>query len=366
MKKSVSVILAMTLAAALTGCSSGSQTGETTAASQAETEASQEETKVQETETSQEDAETSSQSEPSQDGSLKIGSLKGPTSMGLVQLMDLSAKGEAEGNYEFTMVTAADELLAQMVSGQLDIALVPANMASIMYNKTEHQVSVIDINTLGVLYIVTADQSIKGIPDLQGKTVYLTGKGTTPDYALQYLLTANGLSADSVTLEYKSEATEVAAVLKEDPNAIGLLPQPFATVALSQNEALKLALDLTAEWDKVAGEEGGSRVCGAIVCRNQVLESNPEAVATFMEEHQASAAYANENTAETAQLVADAGIIEKAPIAEKALPYCSITYIDGEDMKTMLTGYLQVLFDMDPTTVGGAMPEDGFYYIPQE
>ena len=358
--------LAMT-AAALTGCAKGAgeTAAETTtaAAAEASTETSAEETA--------EAPETESETETESTGTsaavgytLRIGSLKGPTSMGLVELMDQAAKGEAKGSYEFTMVTAADELLGKIVSGDLDVALVPSNMASIVFNKTNHGVNVLNINTLGVLYVVSSDDSIKSIADLKGKTVYLTGKGTTPDYALQYLLKANGMTTDDVTLEYKSEPTEVAALLKEKPDAIGLLPQPFVTVAMAQNDTLKMVLDLTKEWDAVSGEDGGSLVTGVTICRGELFEEHADAIQTFMEEQKASAAFANENVAETAKLVAAAGIIEKAPVAEKAIPYCSITYIDGTDMKNRLYGYLSALYEMDPATVGGELPTKDFFYIP--
>ena len=358
--------LAMT-AAALTGCAKGA--GETAAeattaaAAEASTETSAEETaEAPETES---ETETESTGTSAAAGyTLRIGSLKGPTSMGLVELMDQAAKGEAKGSYEFTMVTAADELLGKIVSGDLDVALVPSNMASIIFNKTNHGVNVLNINTLGVLYVVSSDDSIKSIEDLKGKTVYLTGKGTTPDYALQYLLKANGMTTDDVTLEYKSEPTEVAALLKEKPDAIGLLPQPFVTVAMAQNDTLKMVLDLTKEWDAVSGEDGGSLVTGVTICRGELFEEPADAIQTFMEEQKASAAFANENVAETAKLVAAAGIIEKAPVAEKAIPYCSITYIDGTDMKNRLYGYLSALYEMDPATVGGELPTKDFFYIP--
>ena len=358
--------LAMT-AAALTGCAKGA--GETAAeattaaAAEASTETSAEETaEAPETES---ETETESTGTSAAAGyTLRIGSLKGPTSMGLVELMDQAAKGEAKGSYEFTMVTAADELLGKIVSGDLAVALVPSNMASIIFTKTNHGVNVLNINTLGVLYVVSSDDSIKSIEDLKGKTVYLTGKGTTPDYALQYLLKANGMTTDDVTLEYKSEPTEVAALLKEKPDAIGLLPQPFVTVAMAQNDTLKMVLDLTKEWDAVSGEDGGSLVTGVTICRGELFEEHADAIQTFMEEQKASAAFANENVAETAKLVAAAGIIEKAPVAEKAIPYCSITYIDGTDMKNRLYGYLSALYEMDPATVGGELPTKDFFYIP--
>ena len=296
---------------------------------------------------------------------IRIGSLKGPTSMGLVSLMDQSAKGAAKGNYDFTMVTAADELLGKVVSGELDVAMIPANVASVLYQKMKDKggISVININTLGVLYVVSSDDSIQSIGDLKGRTVYLTGKGQTPDYALQYLMKENGLADGDVVLEYKSEAAEVAAVLAEKEGAVGLLPQPFVTSALSQNEALKMVLDLTAEWDKVQGEGGSSLVTGVTVIRNEFLNQNTAAVKTFLEEYRASVQFTNENTEEAARLITAQGIVAKEPIAQKAIPYCNITYIDGEDMKTALGGYLQVLFGQNPQSIGGGLPAEDFYWL---
>ena len=294
---------------------------------------------------------------------VRIGSLKGPTSMGLVYLMDQAEKGETVNRYEFTMTAAADELLPSMLSGDLDIALIPANVASVLYNKAEGDVAVIDINTLGVLYMVSGNDKIKKMEDLKGQTIYMTGKGTTPDYVMQYLLQENDLTTADVTLEYKSEATEVAAVLAGTPDAVGVLPQPFVTAACAQNEELSVVMDLTDQWAAVQGEGGSSLVTGVTVVRKGFLDQYPEVVQQFMEEHAASAAYANEHVEETAELVAAAGIIDKAEIAVKAIPECNITYIDGEKMKTALSGYLTVLWDQNPESVGGGLPGEDFYYI---
>lgn len=376
-------------AALLAGCSGNSGTNETTTASTAETTSTETGTGT-DTDASGTDAENSESADGSSKAgagnseaagssgagtndsgsaggtALRVGSLKGPTSMGLVSLMDKAEKGEAQENYEFTMVTDASELVAKMVSGDLDIALVPANMASILYQKTNRNVKVLNINTLGVLYVVAADDSIQSIADLAGKTIYMTGKGTTPDYVLQYLLSANGLSTDDLTIEYKSEATEVAAVLQEQADAIGLLPQPFVTVAMAQNENLKMVLDLTAEWDKANADsgDGGSLVTGVTVARNEVLAdaAGAAAVNLFLDEQKESAAFTGEDAAAAAELVAQFGIIEKAPVAQKALPYCSIVCIEGDEMETMLSGYLNVLYNQDPASVGGQLPDEAFYY----
>ena len=268
MKKFTSFILAAALGMALlTGCgpekpaetsAAGSADSQTAAAS-SDAEASVPETS--EKESSEAAAAGKESSGGSGDGTvIRVGGLKGPTTMGLVKLMDDAENGKAQNDYEFTMVTAADELTALVAGNKVDIALLPANVAGVLYNKTKGGISVIDVNTLGVLYLVSSDTSVTSIDQLKGKTIYLTGKGTTPEYSLRYLMSAAGLTEDDVTLEFKSEPAEVASVLAEDPSRIGLLPQPFVTSALAQNESLSVILDLTKAWD--ASLKPTRRSCG--------------------------------------------------------------------------------------------------------
>lgn len=301
-----------------------------------------------------------------EDTAIRVGSLKGPTSIGLLELMEQNEQGQSANTYEFTMETTADTLLAAMVQGELDIALVPANVASVLYQKTEGGVCVVDINTLGVLYMVSGDTSITTMADLEGKTIYLTGKGTTPDYVLQYLISASGMEEANITIEYKSEATEIAAVLSENPDAVGLLPQPFATVAMQQNDALEIVLDTTAEWNRIQETtgEGSALVTGVTIVRKAFLEENEEAVLSFLAEHASSAAFTASDVETTAAYVAEAGIIENPQIAALAIPYCNIVCISGEEMKTALDGYLNVLYAQEPASVGGNLPGEDFYYIP--
>lgn len=314
---------------------------------------------------SQKDAGEAQQMEETGQGSetIRVGSLKGPTSMGLLSLMKKAKEGGTENSYEFHMAAGADELLPLMVKGELDIALIPANAAAILYEKTEGQIAVLDINTLGVLYMVTGDTSIRDISDLKGKTVYLTGKGTTPDYVLHYILAGNGMEEAEYTLEYKSEATEVAALLAKDPAAVGLLPQPFATAACAQNEKLKTVLDLNEEWKRLQGEGGSRLVTGVTVVRKQFLEKQEEAVKNFLKEHEESTKAINDEPEEGARLAVEAGIVAKEEIAVKAIPACNITCISGEEMKEALSGYLKVLYEASPDSVGGTLPEDDFYIL---
>lgn len=289
---------------------------------------------------------------------LRVGSLKGPTTMGLVNLMSEVESG-AKNGYSFEMQSQPDVIMSELVSGKLDIALLPANVAAVAYNKTKHGVSAIDINTLGVLYCVTGDENIKSVKDLAGKTVLSTGQGASPEYVLNYLLEKNGVTDCDV--QFKSEATEIAALLKQDPAQIAILPQPFVTVATAQNDQLKVAFSLTDEWKSVSPDS--KLLTGVTVVRNEVLENRAAEVDQFIADHQASTEKAGTDVDATAELVAKYGIIAKAPVAKKALPNCNIVAIAGDEMKTDLAGYLQVLFDANPKSVGGTMPDDDFYYL---
>ena len=367
MKKTMKLLTAALAGTLVLGGCAGNK--ETTAASAESETVKETEAQSTEAESSQAEAETEKEETETSDAAgsgtaIRVGSLKGPTSMGLAELMDRAEKGETENDYTFTMAGKADELVGSIASGDLDIVLVPANVASILYTKTQGNVNVIDINTLGVLYVVASDDSISSMEDLKGKTVYMTGKGTTPEYVMNYLLSENGLTDGDVTLEFKSEATEVASVLKEDSSAVGVLPQPFATAACIQNEALKPVLDLTEQWNLLNKENGSQLVTGVTIVRSDFLKENEEAVKLFIEDHEASAAYTSEHLDEAAEMVAALGIVEKAPIAKKAMPACNIVCITGEEMKSALSGYLSVLEAADAKSVGGQLPADDFYYLP--
>ena len=302
----------------------------------------------------------------------RIAALKGPTAMGLVELMSLSdtANEMMEGKenvvstnntYDFTLAGSADEVTPALIKGDLDMACVPANLAAVLYGKTEGAVEVLAVNTLGVLYIVENGETVQSMADLKGQTIVAAGKGSTPEYALRYLLSENGIDPDKdVTIDWKSEHSECVAALASGQASIALLPQPFVTVAQTKIEGLRMALDLTAEWDAL--DNGSGLITGVIVARRDVVEANPGAVDAFLAEYEASVEWVNANNADAAQLISEYGIVEAAPVAEKALPYCNIVCITGSEMKEKLSGYLQVLADAEPSSVGGTLPADDFYY----
>lgn len=291
---------------------------------------------------------------------INIGSMKGPTTMGMVKLMDNSDKGLTTNIYNVSMFGTADELVPKIVNGEIDIANVPANLASVLYKKTEGAISILNINTLGVLYVVETGETINSVADLKGKTIYSTGKGTTPEYTLNYILKSNGIDPENdVTIEFKSEAAEVAAMLANAENAVAVLPQPYVTVAMNNNASIRIALNLVEEYKAI---DGTDMVTGVTVVRNEFLEANKEAVDIFMSEYAASVEYVNANVDEAAALIGGYDIVAEG-VAKKALPYCNIVYITGEEMKTSVETYLNVLFNSDATSVGGALPGEDFYYL---
>jgi len=293
---------------------------------------------------------------------IRVASMKGPTSMGMVKLMIDDSESATAQDYEFTVAGAANEIVPMIAQGTIDIALIPCNLASTLYNNTG-KIEVAAVNVLGVLYIVENGETVQSIEDLRGATIFSTGKGTTPEYGLRHVLSKAGIDPDKdVTIEYKSEAAEVLAAIKSGLCTVAMLPQPFVTAAMSQVEGLRVALDLTEEWNKV--DQTGSMVTGTVVVRKGFLEENPEAFETFLTEYAASTEYVNANPAdETVGQWIDSLDIAKAAIAAKAIPYCNIVCITGEDMMDAVSGYVAALYGQNPESVGGKLPDEAFYYL---
>ncbi len=295
-------------------------------------------------------------------GQIRIACLKGPTGIGLVHLMDQNEQGKTQNSYAFSIHGSADEITPKLVNGEVDLAAIPANLAAVLYNNTKGQVEVLAINTLGVSYLVETGSAVQSFADLRGKTLYATGKGSSPEYALRYLLQEHGIDPDQdITLEWKSEPTEVVALLAQMPGMVALLPQPYVAVAQGKVPGLKVAIDLNAAWQDL--DNGSLMITGVLVGRKAFLEQYETQVKVFLEEYRTSTRLANESVADTAQLTEKYGIVAAAA-AEKAIPQCNITYMAGQDMKTALSGYLAVLMAQNAKSVGGQLPDDGFYFQP--
>ena len=288
---------------------------------------------------------------------VSVGALTGPTAMGMVKLLE-----DGKDTYEPTILGAADELVPLILQGQVDIASVPANLAATLYNKTEGGITVLAVNVLGVLYIGEYNtEKLNTLADLKGQTIYATGKGSTPEYFLRYVLIQNGMDPDKdVNIEWKSEPSEVVALLNAEQKGIAMLPQPYVTAAAAQlGEGFRVALSLSDEW--AALDNGTLCTTAVVMARSEFVEQNPERAEAFLEEFDSSVQWVNENVADAAQLCGDYGII-KAPVAQKAIPQCNIVCLTGDAMKQALSGCLGVIFDQNPKAVGGTLPGDDFYY----
>lgn len=294
---------------------------------------------------------------------IRIAGMKGPTSIGLVGVMENNANGSSANDYQFTIEGAADAITPKLIKGELDIAALPVNLASNLYNNTDGEIQILAVNTLGVLYIVAKGEEIASVEDLRGKTIFATGKGTTPEYTLRYILSQKGIDPDKdVTIDYKSEATEVVAALSAAESGIAMLPQPYVTVAENKVEGLNTVIDLNAEW--LALNPEGGIVTGALVVRKSFAEANPDAIKAFLDEYEASVQSVNADAAAASELVVKYGVFDNAAVIAKAIPKCNITFISGEAMKSPVNKYLGVLYEQNPKSIGGSLPEDEFFYIP--
>ena len=311
--------------------------------------------------------EADSEITPPATATFRIAGMKGPTTMGMTKLMKDAEANNADqtyaGNvYNVTMYGTAQEINPLLIQGELDVAAAPANVAATLYAKTEGEVQVVAVNTLGVLYMVQIGESVQSIADLKGKTIYTTGKGTTPEYTLRHILAENGIDPDKdVTIEFKSEATEVGALLAAaEGDMVAMLPQPYVTAVQAQNANVTVALDMTEEWGKISDQK---LITGVLVARKAFIEENKEAFDVFLADYAASTKYVTENVDEAAAWVAEYGIVAKEPLAKKAIPQCNITCVTGEEMKALVNNYCSVLHAQNPASVGGTLPDDGFYYV---
>lgn len=289
---------------------------------------------------------------------MKVAGLAGPTGVGMVKLMSDKDAGTAKNDYQFTVVSDPKEIVAGMLNSSYDIAACPVNLAATLYNKLGGNLQVLAVNTKGVLYVLENGNTINSFADLAGKKLYATGQGSTPEYILNYLLEKNNI-ADKVTVEYVESHDELASLAAAGKATIAMLPEPKVTAAMTKNADLRIALNLTEEFEKASGK---TLIQGVIVAKKDFVTNNPEAVKMFLSEYKASIDYTASNLEDTATLCETYGIIPKAAMAKKAIPNCNIAYIDGADMKTAVAANLQLFYDANPQSIGGKMPADDFYY----
>ena len=297
-------------------------------------------------------------SAPRQTPPLEVAVLRGPTGISAAWLMEEAANARA--NYSFHLADNPEQVVAMLSNGTVDMAALPSNLAANLYAKTQGQMRISAIITRGALYLLQAGDSIRNWEDLRGKTIYATGRGANPEYILYHLLMAHGLTPGlDVVVEFKNDHAELAALLAAGQVDLAMLPEPFVTSALTQNEGIFVLFDLSEEWEALGA---GSLAMTALVSPKDYIAANPETIAAFLSDMELSINYALNNVKETAVLCQKQDIIPNEAVAERAIPRCNLIFIAGEEMKGAVTPYFEVLYAADPQSVGGALPDEDFYY----
>jgi NitT/TauT family transport system substrate-binding protein len=356
MKRILALFLSLVLCLGLCACGSSGTTADTSA------DESQAEAAVTEEAPAEPDqADETAEAAPELDSELPITvmTLNGTTGFGMAKLMADAQDGSTALNYNITVESDASNITAALISGDCDIAALPTNAAATVYNKTEGGVQIAAINTLGVLYLVVNGETttVSSMADLEGMTVYVPAQN--PTFLFQALANAAGVD---VTIDNTyAQPADLRTALAAGEVDVAVLPEPMVTIACSANENLTVALDLTAEWDAV--EPAGSLVQGCVVVRTSFAQEHPAEVAAFLDEYGASIAYLTENTEDAAQLIEQTGIFTSAAVAQKAIPNCNVCFLTGEEMKAAMNQFTEILFELEPSAVGGAVPGDDFYLI---
>lgn len=299
------------------------------------------------------------QEEPKEKLNVTIAGLKGPTSIGMIKMIDEKSLNSNEYNVEYVAESTPDSLTAKIINGDIQISSVPVNLASVLYNKTEGKIQLMAVNTIGNLYIVGTDD-IKSVLDLEGKTIGMSAKGSTPDYAMNYILKQNNLDG-KVELDYAADHATLAQSVIAGDSKVALLPQPFVTQTIMKNSNVKMLIDLNEAW-KTASADASQLYTGCIVVNKEFAENNKEFVAEFLKEYEASVNWVNENPKDASLLVEKNEIMPSAALVEKAIPYSGITFSDAMTEKDGLHSFYKVLFDSNPASIGGKLPDDAFYF----
>lgn len=361
MKKSISLYLLVTVLAALllAGCTSPEVDVTETAVE--ETEAVVEETEAVVESVPTEETESMPEAEAEEEvETIRIATLAGPTGMGLIGII-----GDDSGKYDVEILSMPDQIVPKIVSGEVDFATIPSNLASVLYNKTGGAISIVGINTFGVLYIIDTTGEIAELADLEGKLLSATGLGAAPEYVLNKVLTENGLiDGENITVEFLPSHSDMANAIITGEVAIGMAPEPFVSMIVAQTEGAEVVISLNDEWEKIFGE--GTRMpMGVTIVQNSFLEEHPDLVAQMLEDYQASVDYVYNDTEQAAEDMVEAGIIGSKAIALQAIPRCEISFVVGEEVQATLDPFLNVLFESNPESVGGSVPQGDFYYVPE-
>lgn len=291
---------------------------------------------------------------------LEVAALNGPTGIGMVQILE-EMEGAENPKYNIALYQSPDEIVGKVVSGELDIACVPSNLGAVLYNKTEGGIKLLGMNTLGVLYIVENGQTVESIEDLKGKTILSSGKDSTPEFVLNYILNEAGLvPGEDVTVEFMGNHSDIASKLMAEEGTIALLPQPFVTTVLAKNENIRMAIDVNEAWNNLNQMD---LPMGIIIANANVVKDNAKGIEAFLKDYETSVKFVDENLEDAAALVEKFGIVPNAALAKVAIPKCNIVYRDSSASKDSLNKFYEILEQANPKAVGGKLPDEAFYTL---
>lgn len=285
---------------------------------------------------------------------IKIANLKGPSGIGMVQLM------ESPDKYEITTYQSPDEVVGKIITGEVDIAAVPSNLGAVLYNKLNGDVILLGTSTLGILCILENGDSIKKISDLKGKTIVASGKGGSPEFILNQLLLDSGIDpVNDLEINWLLNHSDVASTLMAKEGTIALLPQPFTTIVSEKNPKVGIKVDLNEEWEK---SQGVSLPMGVVIAQKSFVEGKGSDLSIFLKDYAASVEFVHSDVDAAARLVSKYGIIDDETIAKKAIPQCNIVFISALDGKEGLKNFYEIIGAMDSKSIGGNLPDEEFYF----
>ncbi len=291
----------------------------------------------------------------------KVAVLRGPTALGMVQMLDAQPSLGDNVKAEYIIEQSPDTLNAKLLTGEVAMAAIPTNMAAKLYNKgVNYQLAA--MNTWGVLYVVTNGDLVKSWSDLKGKQIDNTGQGAATDVVFRYLLNKNGINPDKdVTIKYVPTPAEQAQLAIAGKSQITILPEPWVSTVLNKNKDLKIALDMQKEWVRINGA-GVPFAQTCLVVNADFASQNPAVMTKFLEEYAAAIDWVNKNPAAAGEMIKKQDIGIPADVAAAAIPRCNLRYMSAIDAKPAVEKYLQVLLDFSPDSIGGKLPDAKFYY----
>lgn len=285
---------------------------------------------------------------------------RGTLSVGMASFVDQAKKGELEGTYHVAVLPNSDQIVSGMKDGDLDIAVMTPSAASTLFNETKGEVSVISINALGGLGVVTGNRKVKEFADLDGRTVYMADEGSVSQYVVEHLLALADMG-DTVKLDFKGDSVGVVAQLRAERTTVSVLAQPYATASFTENKLVRQVVDLVDVWDELS-KDSSRFVGGVTVVRNDLLKRHPEMVAAFLLEQAESVRLINEDPTVVLDLVSSTGIMDAEMVTVESMKACHPVCIQGTEMRDALSGYLTMLYKANPSAIGGLLPTGDFYY----